>query len=88
MLELQHHGTPPVDMPLETSRELLPKQQSNWYGFIAFAVATSVLFVIVYRVYQEYGPGRTLSEGEGRGINHKGEFYKPRLEAKSYPPVK
>lgn len=60
MLEVQHHGTPPVDMLLETHRELLPKQRNNWSASMAFAVAAAVLLLVVYRVYQEYGPGRTV----------------------------
>ncbi|MBC8354904.1 MAG: FecR domain-containing protein [Planctomycetes bacterium] len=60
MLELQHHRTPTVEMPLESTRELLPTQQSNWTPFISFAIAASLLFAVVHYVYNNYGPGRNV----------------------------
>ncbi len=68
MLELQHHGTPQVEMPLETSRELLPKQQTSWSPFIAFAIAASLLFAVMYWGYDQYrtsqGIVATLIDGD------------------------
>lgn len=60
MLELQHQGMPAIEMPLETSRELLPQQRSSWTPFVAFAIAASLLFVVVHYVYENYGPGRSV----------------------------
>lgn len=68
MLDLRHHGPPPVDVPLETTSGLVSQPHSNWSLWIGFAIALSVLVVAGYPIYQQYGPNRgvvaTLIDGE------------------------
>ena len=45
MLDLRHLGTPPVEMPLESSTELVSKPASNWTAWIGFAIAASLLSI-------------------------------------------
>lgn len=68
MLEVKHQGTPQFEMPLEKTRELIPKQASGWSPFIAFAIAASLLFAAMYWGYDQYrksqGIVATLIDGE------------------------
>lgn len=68
MLDLRHHGTPPVDVALEATSELVSKPPSNWSVWLGFAIAASVLVAVGYPIYQQYGPSRdvvaTLIDGD------------------------